>query len=95
MTQLLARAARTGVFCQALLDRAGQPAIRRIQGVLAMAKRFGVARVEQACELANGMEAFHYQFVRRYLEKQSALVTSLTQVDPLIRQLELYRDLIA
>ena len=35
-----------------------------------------------------------YRFVRRYLERQPALPLSLRQVDPLIRQLTLYRDLI-
>ena len=35
-----------------------------------------------------------YHFVRRYLEHNSQLPLSLRQVDPLIRQLTLYRDLI-
>jgi hypothetical protein len=39
-------------------------------------------------------EAYDYRFVRRYLERRSAPPVSLRQVDPLIRQLTLYRDLI-
>ena len=35
-----------------------------------------------------------YRFLRRYLERQPAAPLSLKQVDPLIRQLNLYRDLI-
>jgi len=35
-----------------------------------------------------------YHFVRRYLEHNPQLPLSLRQVDPLIRQLTLYRDLI-
>jgi len=35
-----------------------------------------------------------YHFVRRYLEHNPQLPLSLRQVDPLIRQLNLYRDLI-
>ena len=35
-----------------------------------------------------------YHFVRRYLERNPQLPLSLRQVDPLIRQLTLYRDLI-
>ena len=35
-----------------------------------------------------------YRFVRRYLERHPQLPLSLRQVDPLIRQLTLYRDLI-
>lgn len=36
----------------------------------------------------------YYRFVRRYLERNAQLSLSLRQVDPLIRQLTLYRDLI-
>jgi hypothetical protein len=35
-----------------------------------------------------------YRFVRRYLERKPPLPLSLRQVDPLVRQLTLYRDLI-
>jgi hypothetical protein len=35
-----------------------------------------------------------YRFVRRYLERKPQLPLSLRQVDPLIRQLTLYRDII-
>ena len=38
--------------------------------------------------------ASHYHFVRRYLERNRQLPLSLRQVDPLIRQLTLYRDLV-
>jgi hypothetical protein len=36
----------------------------------------------------------NYRFIRRYLERHPQLPLSLRQVDPLIRQLTLYRDLI-
>ena len=39
-------------------------------------------------------EAYEYRFVRRYLERNPQPPVSLRQVDPLIRQLTLYRDLI-
>ena len=39
--------------------------------------------------------AFNYHFVRRYLERQPSPPLTLRQVDPIIRQLTLYRDLIA
>ena len=38
------------------------------------------------------MGAPNYRFVRRYLERRPPV--TLRQVDPLIRQLTLYRDLI-
>jgi hypothetical protein len=37
--------------------------------------------------------ASEYHFVRRYLERSPQLPLNLRQVDPLIRQLTLYRDL--
>ena len=35
-----------------------------------------------------------YRFLRRYLERRPPVPLTLRQVDPLIRQLTLYRDLI-
>lgn len=97
--QFLARSRKAGVsvgaFCQMLFEINGQVAIRRIQGVMAMAKRYGVASTEEACKLALEMGVYQYPFVRRYLEKHGALMNALKQADPIIRQLDLYRDLIA
>ena len=96
--QLLARAAKEGpyigTFCQALHERQGEPAIRRILGVLSFHKTYGVARVDEACAAALDLEAYDYRFVKRYLERVSPLQLSLQQVDPLIRELTQYRDLI-
>ena len=44
--------------------------------------------------MALEMQQPTYQFVRRYLERQPTLPLSLKQVDPLIRELTHYRDLI-
>ena len=97
--QLLARAGKAGrsmgTFCQTLFDNDGQVAIRRIQGVMAMAKRYGAATTDEACKLALEMGVYQYRFVRGYLEKNGALTNALKQADPIIRQLDLYRDLIA
>jgi hypothetical protein len=57
-------------------------------------KKYGVARVEEVCAIALEMEVYDYRFVRRYLERNAQPPLSLRQVDPLIRQLTLYRDLI-
>jgi hypothetical protein len=40
------------------------------------------------------MGVCEYRFVRRYLERNPQLPLSLRQLDPLIRQLTLYRDFI-
>src|ERR1700730_11166763 len=96
--QLLARAERTGshigTLCHALYRLQGETAIRRIQGLLSFARKYGVARVDDACAAALEVEAYDYRFVRRYLERNSQPPLSLRQIDPLIRQLHLYRDLI-
>lgn len=97
--ELLARARRAGshigTLCETMHARQGAEAVRRIQGVLGFLKKYGAARVEQACAAANDLEAYDYRFVRRYLERHATPPLSLKQVDPLIRQLHLYRDLIA
>jgi hypothetical protein len=50
--------------------------------------------VEQACAAALELGVHEYPFVRGYLERQPPLPLTLQQVDPLIRELEQYRDLI-
>jgi transposase len=96
--QLLSRAAKAGpqigTLCQALHQRQGEVAVRRILGVLALAKKYGVAATDDACAMALETGSCEYSFVRRYLEHNRQLPLSLRQVDPLIRQLTLYRDLI-
>jgi transposase len=96
--QLLSRAekagAHIGALCQAMHRNHGQIAVRRILGVLALAKKYGVASTDDACAMALETGACEYRFVRRYLERNPQLPLSLRQVDPLIRQLTLYRDLI-
>jgi len=84
-----------GAFCQTLFNNDGQVAIRRIQGVLAMAKRYGTATTDEACKMALEMGVHQYPFVRRYLEKHGSLMKALKQADPIIRQLDLYLDVIA
>jgi transposase len=96
--RLLHRAETTGphigVLCQAMYRNQGQVAVRRILRVLALVKKYGVASTEDACAVALETGACEYRFVRRYLEHNPQLPLSLRQVDPLIRQLTLYRDLI-
>jgi len=96
--QLLARADRTGsqigVLCRSMHRVHGEIAVRRIQGVLSLAKKYGVASVDDACATALEIGVCEYRFVRRYLERNPQLPLSLRQVDPLIRQLTLYRDFI-
>ena len=97
--RLLSRASRAGesigIVCQAIHQQDGEVGVRRILGVLSLVKKHGPAPVEQACSMALEAQVPTYRFVRRYVEHQQAqLPLQLTQVDPLIRALTEYRDLI-
>jgi transposase len=96
--QLLARAERAGAhigaFCQAIHRQQGELGVRRMLGVLALTKKFGLAAVEEACTAALELGVHEYRFVRRYLERRPQAPLTLQQVNPLIRELVHYRDLI-
>lgn len=83
-----------GLLCAQIHRRDGEPGIRRIQGVMNLARKHGAPAVDDAAKVALDAGALTYRFVRTYLERRKALPLSLKQVDPLIRQLTLYRDLI-
>jgi len=96
VSQLLWRASRAGshigTLCDLIYTQLGEPGVRRVLGVFSLAKKFGAAAVEDACAAALEMGVHEYRFVRRYLERTPQL--TLRQVDPLIRELVHYRDLI-
>jgi hypothetical protein len=83
---LLTAAKRAGPSVGAVADHIhrheGAGGVRRILGLLALVKKHGDLAVPT------------YRFVRRYLERRPPVPLTLRQVDPLIRQLTLYRDLI-
>jgi transposase len=97
-SQLLWRAgqagAHIGALCNAIHHRQGEVGVRRILGVLSLAKKYGTAAVDEACAAALEMGVQEYRFVRRYLERRPQAPLSLQQVDPLIRELVQYRDFI-
>ncbi len=97
-SQLLWRAGRAGThigtLCEAIYRQQGEVGVRRILGVLALAKKYGTAAADQACAAALEIGVVEYRFVRRYLERCPQAPLSLQQVDPLIRELVQYRDLI-
>jgi transposase len=96
---LLTRAARAGdhlgTLCTTLYQRDGEPGVRRLLGVLALAKKYGPAAVDEACAAALELGVADYRFVRRYLERHVPAPLTLRQVDPLLRELTHYRDVIA
>jgi transposase len=96
---LLLRAGRAGrqigVVSGRMYEEEGQVAVRRIQGLLTLAKKHGPAVVDEVCALALEAGAVnYYRFVRNYLKRGPQLPLGLRQVDPLIRELTEYRDFI-
>lgn len=93
---LLARARHVGValhtLCTYIHTHEGAAGTRRILGALALIKRYGPVAVDDAAKAALELRVPTYRFLRRYLERRPPL--TLRQVDPLIRQLTVYRDLI-
>lgn len=96
--ELLARAhkagASIGALCESIHQRKAETGLRRIQGVLNLAKKYGSAACDNACAAGLELGVAEYRFVRRYLERTPQASLSLKQVDPLIRELTQYRDLI-
>jgi hypothetical protein len=95
---LLARATSAGpsigALCRHIQQHDGVPGIRRILGVLALAKKHGPAVVEDAAKAALEIGVPTYRFLRKYVDRRPPVPLTLRQVDPLIRQLTLYRDLV-
>jgi transposase len=96
--QLLARCGQIGTHLGVLAEqtyrRDGPESIRRILGLTGLARKHGAALTDDACAAAleSGLPVNPYRFVRRWLERRPQL--TLRQVDPIIRQLTLYRDFI-
>lgn len=95
---LLAAAHRVGPALGAVADylqqHEGARAVRHLLGLLSLVKKHGGAVVEDAATAARDLGAPSYRFVRRYLDRRPPVPLTLRQVDPLIRQVTLYRDLI-
>ena len=95
---LLVRAKTAGAhisaICEYIHQHEGASGVRRMLGVLSLAKKHGPAVVDDAAKAALDLGVPTYRFLRRYLERRLPAPLTLRQVDPLIRQLTLYRDLI-
>jgi hypothetical protein len=86
--------AQIGKLCQLIYQQQGATGIRRILGMLSLMKKYGTAAVEDACAAALDIGVHEYRFVRRYLERRPHPQMFLRQIDPLIRELTVYRDFI-
>ena len=98
MLATLARAATAGphisAICTSIHQHEGAAGVRRILGILHLARKYGAATVDDAAKEALEIGVPTYRFLRRYLERRPPVPVTLRQVDPLIRQLTQYRDLI-
>ncbi len=96
---LLARARTAGAaiskVCQAIHERSGEAGVRRILGVLSLVKKHVARPVEDACQSALEIGFPNYRFVRKWIERHPSAPLTLRQVDPLIRELSQYRELVA
>ena len=98
VAQLLVRAHGIGPAAGAIADAiyadnrvAG---VRRVLGLCALAKKHGVVAVEHAAQTALEAGARTYRAVKACLDHQRAAPLSLRQIDPVIRSLTEYRDLV-
>jgi hypothetical protein len=95
---LLGRAATAGpaigTVCRAIHAQGTAHSVRQILGVLALAKKHGIAVIDDAAKTALEVGAPTYRFIRKYVERRPPVPLTLRQIDPLIRQLSLYRDLV-
>lgn len=84
-----------GAFGEKLTAAHGpEDVIRKLQGVRALVKKHGAASVDEAAGVLLEMRVYDYRSLRRYLERRKPAPLSLKQVDPLIRELSMYRDYI-
>ena len=83
-----------GALSDAMYERKPEESVRRIQSVLNLVKKYGAAACEDVCAAALELRVPEYRFVRRHLERHPAAQMALHQIDPLIRELIDYRDLI-
>jgi hypothetical protein len=97
--QLLTRArlagAAIGKLCDAIHARSGEAGVRRILGVLSLVKKHGAKPVDDACQCALEVGFPDYRFVKKWIERHPPAPLSLRQVDPLIRELVEYRELVS
>jgi len=96
--KLLLRAQHAGchieIVVKTIHQREGEFGIRRMLGIFSLVKKYGAKAVNDACGVALETGTPSYRFLRRYLERHPLPLT-LRQVDPLIRELTHYRELIS
>jgi transposase len=96
---LLARAKGSGPavgsLCAAMHASDGEMAVRRIQGVISLVRKHGPTTVDRACSDAMELGCADYRAVKKLLDRRRETAVGLKQTDDLIRQLTIYRDIVA
>ena len=97
--QLLSELSRSGKHVATLADElrkkhGDEDVIRKLLGMRSLVKKYGGAAVDEASGAVLDIGVCDYSALRRYLERRPAPPLSLAQIDPLIRQLSHYRELI-
>lgn len=87
--------ASTGVIAEAIYAEHKHEGVRRILGLVSLGKRYGTLAVERAAEVALAAGAPTYRAVKTYVSRHHDAPLALRQIDPLIRGLTEYRDVIA
>jgi transposase len=96
---LLGELGRAGTHVATLADElrkkhGDEDVIRKLLGMRSLVKKYGSAAVDEASSALLELRVYDYRALRRYLERRPAPPLSLAQIDPLIRQLSHYRELI-
>ncbi len=82
-----------GALCGSIHGHDGVAGVRRIQGILGLARSHGAARVDEVCRLALDVGVPTYKFVKRFLQHHPP-TQLVARMDPIIRDLTEYRDII-
>ena len=95
VSTLLTRSNNLGEFvgklCSHIYAHEAQTGVRRIQGIVGLAKKHGKGPLDDACRTAFECGAPTYRFVKTYLQKATC---ETRHHDPLIRELGEYQKLI-
>ena len=81
-------------LCEQIHFKKSEGGVRSILGVLSLTKKYGPGPIEEACRIAIDVGVPDYRFVRRWIERNAPEQIALRQIDPLIRELTNYRDII-
>ncbi len=96
--QLLRRAhvagKHIGVLCERIEQQRHQFGARQILGILSLAKKHGLAAIDDCCRTALEVDVANYRIVARLADRPRADQAVLQQTHDLIRQLHHYGDVI-